>query len=315
MAVDAADLPAASAKSTQDWMTRWPAPAPSSARRAGRAGSASRTGGWTSVSRELVGQSDGELADPLRPRGSRAERSATWTAVPTWSTSLRPSLPFVQPGPGAAAGGLRDSARRVWRLRRVRTRCPLRPASRGARGPLPPPGAGAAHDRIPHPGHGAGDDAQAAPALRPRGHQRRRGRLLRGVARQTLWAARQAGLPVAGGPESETGSEPALPARDEDCKARMSPAELSARFRERAADEQFDLVGVAASARLDRDAKALETWLAGGLHASMLWMAREPDEARRSGRPAARLPQRHRAGDELLAGSVRNRSGRPCREA
>jgi len=67
----------------------------------------------------------------------------------------------------------------------------------------------------------------------------------------------------------------------------MSPAELFARFKERAAEECFDLVGVAASARLDRDARALEAWLAEGMHASMLWMSRDP--AKR-GDPGELLP-------------------------
>ena len=39
--------------------------------------------------------------------------------------------------------------------------------------------------------------------------------LFRGVARQTLWAARQAGLPLANGPETETG-EPDMPVTGRD---------------------------------------------------------------------------------------------------
>ena len=42
-------------------------------------------------------------------------------------------------------------------------------------------------------------------------------KLLRGVARQTLWAARQAGLPVADGPESPD-PEPAGPRETKECE-------------------------------------------------------------------------------------------------
>jgi epoxyqueuosine reductase len=67
----------------------------------------------------------------------------------------------------------------------------------------------------------------------------------------------------------------------------MDPAELTREFRERAAEEEFDKVGVAAAGALHREATALDAWLADGFHASMGWME-EHREKRID--PAALLP-------------------------
>jgi epoxyqueuosine reductase len=53
---------------------------------------------------------------------------------------------------------------------------------------------------------------------------------------------------------------------------------LTLQLKRRARDEGFDAVGVARAEALDRDAAALAAWLREGRHASMAWMAREPDK-------------------------------------
>ncbi len=58
----------------------------------------------------------------------------------------------------------------------------------------------------------------------------------------------------------------------------MSPPDFTARLRAEARALGFDLVGVAAAERLDRDAAALAAWLRADHHASMAWMARDPDK-------------------------------------
>jgi epoxyqueuosine reductase len=53
---------------------------------------------------------------------------------------------------------------------------------------------------------------------------------------------------------------------------------LTQQLKRRARDEGFDAVGVARAGALDRDAAALAAWLREDRHASMAWMAREPDK-------------------------------------
>jgi epoxyqueuosine reductase len=52
--------------------------------------------------------------------------------------------------------------------------------------------------------------------------------------------------------------------------------ELTRELERRARAEGFEAFGVADATRLDRDAKALEAWLAGRMHAAMAWLARDP---------------------------------------
>jgi len=66
-----------------------------------------------------------------------------------------------------------------------------------------------------------------------------------------------------------------------------SPRALAGALRDRARAAGFDAVGIAAARGLERDGATLERWLAGGLHAGMAWMQREP--ARRAD-PRALLP-------------------------
>jgi epoxyqueuosine reductase len=58
---------------------------------------------------------------------------------------------------------------------------------------------------------------------------------------------------------------------------RPHPAELTGRVKARALEEGFDAVGIAAASRLDRDGEALRAWLSDDRHASMAWMARDPE--------------------------------------
>ena len=54
-----------------------------------------------------------------------------------------------------------------------------------------------------------------------------------------------------------------------------APRGLRDELEARARAEGFDAFGVAAAARLDRDAAALEAWLRGDRHAGMAWLARD----------------------------------------
>ena len=65
------------------------------------------------------------------------------------------------------------------------------------------------------------------------------------------------------------------------------PIDLTRELKNRAREEGFDAVGVAAASRLDRDEAALASWLRRDRHASMAWMARDP--ARRAD-PGKLLP-------------------------
>ncbi len=56
------------------------------------------------------------------------------------------------------------------------------------------------------------------------------------------------------------------------------PASLTERVKQRAREDGFDAVGVARAASLDRDGAALKAWLGEGRHATMAWMARDPDK-------------------------------------
>jgi epoxyqueuosine reductase len=56
----------------------------------------------------------------------------------------------------------------------------------------------------------------------------------------------------------------------------MSAAELTQELKQRGRALGFDLIGVAAADRLDRDGAVLEQWLSQGRQAGMHWMAREP---------------------------------------
>ena len=49
-------------------------------------------------------------------------------------------------------------------------------------------------------------------------------------------------------------------------------------LKERAMKEGFDVVGVAAADRLERDEVTLTQWLAAGRHADRKWMAHEPEK-------------------------------------
>jgi epoxyqueuosine reductase len=57
----------------------------------------------------------------------------------------------------------------------------------------------------------------------------------------------------------------------------MNARELTRELKKRARAEGFEAVGVAAAERIDRDALALAAWLREGHHASMVWMARDPE--------------------------------------
>jgi epoxyqueuosine reductase len=57
----------------------------------------------------------------------------------------------------------------------------------------------------------------------------------------------------------------------------MNARELTREIKRRARAEGFEAVGIAAAERIDRDALALAAWLREGHHASMAWMARDPE--------------------------------------
>jgi len=67
----------------------------------------------------------------------------------------------------------------------------------------------------------------------------------------------------------------------------LSDTETTAALKQRAADEGFDMVGVARADALDRDAASLDAWLDGGRHASMSWMESYRDRRKD---PRALLP-------------------------
>lgn len=57
----------------------------------------------------------------------------------------------------------------------------------------------------------------------------------------------------------------------------MDASSLTRELKDRAREEGFDAVGVAAAEVLDRDGAALAAWLGHDRHATMAWMARNPD--------------------------------------
>jgi epoxyqueuosine reductase len=65
------------------------------------------------------------------------------------------------------------------------------------------------------------------------------------------------------------------------------PSSLTRKILDQAQALGFDAVGVASADSLDQDEHALTQWLAGGLHAGMAYMAREP---RRRSQPKSLLP-------------------------
>jgi len=58
----------------------------------------------------------------------------------------------------------------------------------------------------------------------------------------------------------------------------MTDAELTRALEAKARDLGFHKVAIAGAAPLERDRAALAAWLAGNSHATMAWMAREPDK-------------------------------------
>ncbi len=60
--------------------------------------------------------------------------------------------------------------------------------------------------------------------------------------------------------------------------------ELTRELKERALGEGFDVVGVARAEPLERDAQALAAWLGRERHATMAWMARDPETRADPGR-------------------------------
>jgi epoxyqueuosine reductase len=64
----------------------------------------------------------------------------------------------------------------------------------------------------------------------------------------------------------------------------MSAGELTRRLKSEALGRGFDLVAVAAAEPLDRDRRALQSWLRGDRQASMIWMARDPTKRADPGR-------------------------------
>lgn len=70
----------------------------------------------------------------------------------------------------------------------------------------------------------------------------------------------------------------------------LSPGEIASRIRERALKLGFHDVGICAADALTGDRARLESWLAGGMHGEMDWMARDPAERADPGRlvPGAR---------------------------
>ncbi len=57
----------------------------------------------------------------------------------------------------------------------------------------------------------------------------------------------------------------------------MTPRQRTAALKQRATEEGFDRVGVAAVGTLDRDVAALDAWLNAGHHATLAWMERYRD--------------------------------------